>query len=163
MISRSQVQLWWTLAHRFVLLTSGSRLHSADLSKSNESELFCNSSVIQRSHLTKLITGQRYSYSTNQERAEEDKGDKVEVGKITAALFPMGPRSLVTGSVTQTRQHDLVPGLASRTPNTHKNMEENREALIEETSWAGSILQVHSSASTLNIVKWLFTYTWMHI
>lgn len=41
-------------------------------------------------------------FSTDQEGTEEDEGDKVEVGKITAALLPMGPRSLVTGSVTQT-------------------------------------------------------------
>lgn len=30
-------------------------------------------------------------FSTDQEGAEEDKGNKVEVGKITAAVFPMGP------------------------------------------------------------------------
>lgn len=30
-------------------------------------------------------------FSTHQEGAEEDEGDKIEVGKITATVFPMGP------------------------------------------------------------------------
>lgn len=41
-------------------------------------------------------------FSTDQEGAEEDKRDKVEVGEIAAALLPMGAGLLVTGSVAQT-------------------------------------------------------------
>jgi hypothetical protein len=51
---------------------------------------------------------------TYQEGTKEDEGDEVKVGKITPTLTGVGIR--VTGPVTQTRQHDLVPGLPSSTP-----------------------------------------------
>lgn len=54
--------------------------------------------------------------STDQEGAEENKGDKVEVGKVTPALLSKCARKFVTCALTQTGQHDLVPGFASGAP-----------------------------------------------
>jgi len=56
---------------------------------------------------------------TDQEGAEEDEGHKVEVGEVAPALLPRGSREAVTRPVTEARQHDLMPRLARRTPETH--------------------------------------------
>lgn len=62
-----------------------------------------NTHMCQNQSQAKSYSGYiQVCFITDQEGAEEDKGDKVEVGKITAALFALGPWSLVTGSVTQT-------------------------------------------------------------
>lgn len=54
--------------------------------------------------------------STDQKGAEENEGDKVEVGKVTPALLSKCARFFITGALTQTGQHDLVPGFASGAP-----------------------------------------------
>lgn len=121
----------WTLPCYFLV-------HYLLGTKSSESELerpmWANSHIWQNKVQANSYSGYIYvCFGTDQEGAEEDKRDEVEVGKITAALLPMGPWLLVTSSVAQTWQHDLVPGFASCTPDTHKNTERNRAALIEET------------------------------
>lgn len=57
---------------------------------------------------------------TDQKGAEEDEGHKVEVGKVAAALLPCRSGELIAGTVTEARQHDLVPRLACRTPEETK-------------------------------------------
>lgn len=51
---------------------------------------------------------------TYQKGAKENEGDEVEVGKVTPTLSGIGV--LVTGLLAETRQHDLMPGLSSGTP-----------------------------------------------
>lgn len=51
---------------------------------------------------------------TYQKEAKEDEGDEVEVGKVAPTLTGIGV--LITGLVVETRQHDLMPGLPSGTP-----------------------------------------------
>lgn len=51
---------------------------------------------------------------TYQKGAKEDEGDEVKVGEVTPTLTGIGV--LVAGLVAETRQHDLVPGLPSGTP-----------------------------------------------
>lgn len=53
---------------------------------------------------------------TYQERAQEDKGDKVEICKVTSAFRCGVTGARVTGFVAETGQHDLVPALTSGTP-----------------------------------------------
>lgn len=62
---------------------------------------------------------------TDQEGAEEDEGDKVEVGEVTSTFLPHSSRELITRSVTETRQHDLMPRLACRTPERHTSHSED--------------------------------------
>lgn len=63
-----------------------------------------------------------FPFYTDQERAEEDEGDEVEVGKITPTLLPQGSRELITWAVTKTCQHDLMPRLPCRTPEKHTHV-----------------------------------------
>lgn len=51
---------------------------------------------------------------TYQKGAKEDEGDEVKVGKVAPTLIGIGV--FITGLVAETRQHDLVPGLPSGTP-----------------------------------------------
>lgn len=57
---------------------------------------------------------------TDQKGAEEDEGHKVEVGKVAAALLPCVSWELIAGTVTEARQHDLVPRLACCAPEEAK-------------------------------------------
>lgn len=121
----------WTLPCYFLV-------HYLLGTKSSESELerpmWANSHIWQNKVQANSYSGYIYvCFSTDQEGAEEDKRNEVEVGKITAALLPMGPWLLVTGSVAQTWQHDLVPGFASCTPDTHKNTERKQLWLKRHT------------------------------
>lgn len=52
---------------------------------------------------------------TDQEGAEEDEGNKVEVGKVTSTLISHSSWEFIAGAVTQARQHDLVPRLTCGT------------------------------------------------
>lgn len=54
--------------------------------------------------------------STNQERTEENEWDEVEVGKVTPALLFTNAWSCITGALTQTGKHNLMPGFTSGTP-----------------------------------------------
>ena len=63
---------------------------------------------------------------TDQEGAEEDEGHEVEVGKVTATLLPPRARELVARSITETRQHDLMPSLSCRTPEAHTHTPVNK-------------------------------------
>lgn len=51
---------------------------------------------------------------THQKGAEEDEGDKVEVGEVAPTLSSIGER--VAGPAAEAGQHDLVPGLPSGAP-----------------------------------------------
>lgn len=51
---------------------------------------------------------------THQKGAEEDEGDKVEVGEVAPTLSGIGER--VAGPAAEAGQHDLVPGLPSGAP-----------------------------------------------
>lgn len=53
---------------------------------------------------------------TDQEGAKEDEGDKVKVGEVAAALVSRHAGVGITRTVTQTRQHDLVPGFSRSAP-----------------------------------------------
>ena len=74
---------------------------------------------IQYTQNTQYENRWRVSLHTDQEGAEEDEGDKVEVGKVTSTLIPQSSCETITRPVTETRQHDLMPRLARRTPETH--------------------------------------------
>jgi len=64
-----------------------------------------------------------------QERAEEDEGDEVRNGDVTAALPVWRLRALtdinsgtvarITVTTTHTRQHDLLPALTRSAPVRH--------------------------------------------
>lgn len=53
---------------------------------------------------------------TDQERAEEDERDKVEVGKVASAITSHSSWEFIAGAVAEAGQHDLVPRLACGTP-----------------------------------------------
>lgn len=57
-----------------------------------------------------------WAHSSYQEWTEENKGDKVEVGKLAATLRVCVPWQGVTLFISQTRQHDLMPRLSRCTP-----------------------------------------------
>lgn len=63
---------------------------------------------------------------TYQKGTEEDEGDKIEIGKVAPALTGVG--MFVAGPVAQTRQHDLVPGLPSGTPEKDRAVSTQRQA-----------------------------------
>lgn len=71
------------------------------------------------------IAGQGHK-ATHQEGAEEDEGDKVNIGQIGAAAFvlvlPGGRRGVgLTAFLPEARQHYLLPGLACGTPEPRRH------------------------------------------
>ena len=70
--------------------------------------------------------GQKGTY---QKGTEEDEGDKIKIGKVAPALTGVG--MWVTGPVAQTRQHDLMPGLPSGTPEKDRAVSTQRQAQRE--------------------------------
>lgn len=51
---------------------------------------------------------------THQKGAQEDEGDKVEVGEVAPTLSGIG--ELIAGPAAEAGQHDLMPGLPSGAP-----------------------------------------------
>ena len=68
-----------------------------------------------------VCTGSR----THQKGAEEDEGDKVEVGEVTPTLRGIG--ELITGPTAEAGQHDLMSGLPGGTPERRAEREARRE------------------------------------
>lgn len=62
---------------------------------------------------------------THQKGAEEDEGDKVEIGKVAPTLRGIG--ELVAGPAAEAGQHDLMPGLPGGTPEMRAECEARRE------------------------------------
>lgn len=74
---------------------------------------------------------------TDQERAEENEGDKVEVGKVTSTIVSQSSWEFIAGAVTEARQHDLVPRLTRGTSKKkmHFSKSEDCSLLAGVDSW----------------------------
>lgn len=93
---------------------------------------------------------------TYQKGTEEDEGDKIKVGKVAPALTGVG--MWVTGPAAQTRQHDLMPGLPSGTPEKDRAVSTQRQApreLCEEPrAWpAEPLRELWSEASSSGFLQ----------
>ena len=79
---------------------------------------------------------------THQERTEEEKEDKVEVSNVQATASLWRPRLFgvlvyglwVTGSTTQTVQHDLLPRLPCCAPGQINDTGVNHHSLLTVTA-----------------------------
>lgn len=71
----------------------------------------------------KMVKGSTCVSPSHQKRAEEDEGDKVGVGDGAATFISCVPWGGVALLPSETRQHDVMPGLTCCTPargETHK-------------------------------------------
>ena len=69
---------------------------------------------------------------TYQKGTKEDEGDEIKVGKVAPTLAGIGMG--IAGPVAQTRQHDLMPGLPSGTPEEDRVVSTQRQVQEELSS-----------------------------
>lgn len=83
------------------------------------------------------MTGRHGQKGTYQKGTEEDEGNKIKIGEVAPTLNGIG--IWVAGPVAQTRQHDLMPGFPSGTPENDRAVstqrQKQRELCSEPRAW----------------------------